>query len=80
MAKNICPKCGEVVLGFGDEVIINCVKCGTVFKTVDSADLINTICPRCFRIFEAPETPEEASCPFCRYLYRLPRLVPQNKS
>lgn len=32
MAKNVCPRCREVILSLGSETDIKCGKCETSFK------------------------------------------------
>lgn len=38
MAKNICPRCCEVILSFGIESSMECLKCGTVFEVNNTED------------------------------------------
>lgn len=38
MAKNVCPMCKEIVVCFGDEISVRCLKCETVFEVKDNED------------------------------------------
>ena len=42
MAKNVCPGCKEIVLGFGLETAIRCTKCGTVFGVTNTKNNVDT--------------------------------------
>lgn len=39
MTKNVCPRCNEVVLCFGDEISIKCLKCETILPVKDESDV-----------------------------------------
>ena len=41
-------------------------------------EIAKTVCPRCFKLFEASEEFDLVRCIRCRYEYELPKLRPKN--
>lgn len=38
-------------------------------------EIVKTMCPRCFKVFEVSEELDKVECVFCKYIYDLPKLV-----
>lgn len=42
-------------------------------------EIVKTICPKCFKIFNVSEKIDEVKCNFCEYIYVFPKLFPRVK-